>query len=129
MKRQSATNHHYSGAISMSAAPMSVQSLQQLGWRPDQLTDALAAEWQAGYRFAIQEAQQETETALDDRHDTDMKQQAEVIAGAIKGLQTSINALQVMTRGIDQRDHQYGEICKAIVRMLEAVAVMEEVTR
>ena len=113
----------------MSAAPMSVQSLQQLGWRPDQLTDALAAEWQAGYRFAIQEAQQETETALDDRHDTDMKQQAEVIAGTIKGLQTSINALQVMTRNIDQRDHQYSEICKAIVRMLEAVAVMEEVTR
>jgi hypothetical protein len=67
MKRQSATNHHYSGAISMSAAPSSVQSLQQLGWRPDQLTDALAAEWQAGYRFAIQEAQQDVEASLDDR--------------------------------------------------------------
>ncbi len=113
----------------MSAAPMSVQSLQQLGWRPDQLTDALAAEWEAGYRFAIQERQQEQESALDDQHEADMSKQAEIVAGTIKGLQTSINALQVMTRGIDQRDHQYGEICKAIVRMLEAVAVMEEVTR
>ncbi len=113
----------------MSAAPSSVQSLQQLGWRPDQLTDALAAEWQAGYRFAIQERQQEQESALDDQHEADMKQQAETVASTIKGLQTSINALQVMTRNIDQRDHQYGEICKAIVRMLEAVAVMEEVAR
>jgi len=113
----------------MSAAPMSVQSLQQRGWQPNQLTDALAAEWEAGYRFAIQERQQEQESALDDRHDADMKQQAEVIAGTIKGLQTSINALQVMTRNIDQRDHQYGEICKAIVRMLEAISAMEEVTR
>jgi hypothetical protein len=113
----------------MSAAPSSVQSLQQLGWQPNQLTDALAAEWQAGYRFAIQEAQQDVESSLNDQHEADMKQQAEVIAGTIKGLQTSINALQVMTRNIDQRDHQYGEICKAIVRMLEAVSVMEEVTR
>lgn len=113
----------------MSAAPSSVQSLQQLGWRPDQLTDALAAEWEAGYRFAIQEAQQDVESLLDDQHEADMKQQAEAVAGTIKGLQLSINALQVMTRGIDQRDHQYSEICKAIVRMLEAVSVMEEVTQ
>ena len=113
----------------MSAAPSSVQSLQQLGWQPDQLTDALAAEWEAGYRFAIQERQQEQESALDDQHEADMSKQAETVAGTIKGLQTSINALQVMTRNIDQRDHQYGEICKAIVRMLEAVSVMEEVTR
>jgi hypothetical protein len=103
-------------------------------WLMDQVLAAEQAEWDAGYKFGIAEAQEAQDMARDHEleqqfhasREADMARRAETNASAIRGLQLAIADVQRITRTLKHDSPEYIVACKCIVRMMTAADALSE---